>query len=58
MNLPTAPIDLIDTGDSASTPFELQKRVIPSANIVEMIAVDVDLSGQGKCESSSIALLG
>jgi hypothetical protein len=55
MSLPTAPIDLIDAGDSSSTTFELQKRVIAATSIVEIIAVDVDLSGQGKCRSSRTA---
>jgi hypothetical protein len=47
----TAPIDLTDTIDSSLQTFELQKRVILSTNIVEMIAIDIDLSGQGKCKS-------
>jgi hypothetical protein len=50
IGLPTAPLDLIDTIDSSLQTFELHKRVIPSSNIVEVIAVDVDLSGNGKCK--------
>lgn len=49
ISLSTSAIDLIDTVDNSSQAFDLQKRVILSSNIVEMIAVDVDLSGPGKC---------
>jgi len=47
--LSTALIDLVDTVDSSVQTFDLQKRTIPGANIVEMIAIDVDLTGNGKC---------
>ncbi|CAF1038237.1 unnamed protein product [Rotaria sp. Silwood1] len=46
---PTLPIDLIDTIDSSSQTFELHKRIIKAINIVEIIAVDVDLSANAKC---------
>ena len=51
--LPTTPIDLIDTIDSSAQTFELQKRTILGSNIVEIIAIDVDLAGQNKCKFSS-----
>jgi hypothetical protein len=46
---PTLPIDLIDTIDSSSQTFELHKRIIKASNIVEIIAVDIDLSSSAKC---------
>ncbi len=46
----TSLIDLFDTVDNSVQTFELQKRTILSYNIVEIIAVDVDLSGSGKCK--------
>jgi small nuclear ribonucleoprotein (snRNP)-like protein len=49
MGLSTSLIDLFDTVDNSVPSFELQKRIIQSANIVELIAIDVDLSGSGKC---------
>lgn len=45
----TAPIDLIDTIDSSLPTFELRKRIIRVANIVEIIVADVDLSSNTKC---------
>lgn len=50
MNLSTSLIDLFDTVDTSVQSFELQKRVISSATIVEIIALDIDLSGNGKCK--------
>ncbi len=50
MSLSTSLIDLFETVDNSVPSFELQKRVIQAANIVEMIAVDVDLTGSGKCK--------
>lgn len=50
MALSTSLIDLFDTIDSSVQSFELQKRVIQSSNIVEIIAIDVDLSAGGKCK--------
>jgi hypothetical protein len=50
MGLSTSLIDLFDTVDNSVPSFELQKRIIQSANIVELIAIDVDLSGSGKCK--------
>jgi hypothetical protein len=50
MGLSTSLIDLFDTVDSSLQTFELQKRMIPSANIVEIIAIDIDLTGNGKCK--------
>ena len=47
---PTLPIDLIDTIDSSAQTFELHKRIIKASNIVEIIAVDMDLAGSGKCK--------
>ncbi len=47
---PTLPIDLIDTIDSSSQTFELHKRIIKASNIVEIIAVDIDLSTSAKCK--------
>ncbi|CAF2363792.1 unnamed protein product [Rotaria sp. Silwood2] len=49
MGLSTALIDLFDAVDSSLQSFELNKRIIPSTNIVEIIAGDIDLSGSGKC---------
>jgi hypothetical protein len=49
MTLSTSLIDLCDTVDTSLQTFELQKRTILSSNIVEIIAIDVDLSGNGKC---------
>ncbi|CAF0809537.1 unnamed protein product [Rotaria sp. Silwood1] len=49
MGLSTSFIDLFDTVDSSSQSFELNRRIIPSSNIVEIIAGDIDLSGSGKC---------
>ncbi len=46
---PTLPIDMIDTIDSSSQTFELHKRIIKASNIVEVIAIDIDLSGSAKC---------
>lgn len=46
---PTLPIDLLDTVDSSAQAFDLRKRIIKAANIVEIIAVDIDLSGNAKC---------
>lgn len=54
MSLSTSLIDLFETIDSSVTSFELQRKTIQASNIVEMIAVDVDLSGNGKCKTSSI----
>lgn len=51
ISLPTAPLDLIDTIDSSLQAFELHKQTIASKNIVEIIAIDIDLSGSGKCNS-------
>lgn len=50
MGLSTSLIDLFDTVDSSVQTFELQKRLVTSSNIVEIIAIDVDLSGSGKCK--------
>jgi len=50
MSLSTSLIDLFDTIDNSVTSFELQKRVIQSSNIVEMITLDIDLSANGKCK--------
>ena len=47
----TLPIDLISTVDSSTQSFELHKQIIKASSIVEIIAVDVDLSGGGKCKS-------
>jgi small nuclear ribonucleoprotein (snRNP)-like protein len=49
MSLSTSLIDLFDTVDNSVPTFELQKRIIQASNIVEMIALDNDLSGSGKC---------
>ncbi|UJR25408.1 hypothetical protein I4U23_006755 [Adineta vaga] len=49
MTLSTALIDLFETVNSSFQTFELQKRMIQASNIVEIIAIDVDLSGNGKC---------
>ena len=51
MGLSTSLIDLCDTIDSSVQTFELQKRMISSSNIVEIIAIDIDLTGNGKCKS-------
>jgi hypothetical protein len=40
---------MIDTIDSSSQTFELHKRIIKASNIVEVIAIDIDLSGSAKC---------
>jgi hypothetical protein len=50
MGLSTSLLDLFDTVDSSVQSFELQKRVITSSNIVEIIAIDIDLSGGAKCK--------
>ncbi len=50
IGLSTSLIDLFDTVDNSVPSFELQKRIIQSTNIVEIIAIDVDLSGAGKCK--------
>jgi hypothetical protein len=50
MNLSTSLIDLVDTVENSVQSFELQKRIIQSSNIVEMIALDIDLTGNGKCK--------
>jgi len=50
MGLSTSLLDLFDTVDSSIQSFELQKRVIASSNIVEIIAIDIDLSGGAKCK--------
>ena len=47
---PNLPIDLLDTIDSSSQTFELHKRIIKASNIVEIIAVDIDLSNSAKCK--------
>lgn len=52
LSSPTLPIDLINTGDSSAQSFELYKQIIKASSIVEIIAVDVDLSGGGKCKST------
>lgn len=43
-------VDIIDTIDSAAPTFELHKRIIKGSIIVEIVAADIDLSGNGKCE--------
>lgn len=50
MGISTSLIDLFDTVDSSAQTFELTKRIVPSSNIIEIIASDIDLSGSGKCE--------
>ena len=50
LSLSTSLIDLFETVDNSVSSFELQKRIIQAANIVEMITVDVDLTGNGKCK--------
>lgn len=50
MSLPTSLLDLFDTIDSSVQSFELQKRIIQSSNIVEIITLDIDLSGNRKCK--------
>ena len=55
MASPTLPIDLIDTIDSSSQTFELHKRIIKACNIVEVIAVDIDLSAIAKCMLTNIS---
>jgi hypothetical protein len=50
MSLSTSLIDLFDTVDNSVSSFELQRRIIHSSNIVEMITLDIDLSGNGKCK--------
>lgn len=52
MSLSTSLIDVFETIDSSVSSFELQKKTIYASNIVEMIAADVDLSGNGKCKKS------
>jgi hypothetical protein len=49
-SLSTSLIDFFDTIDSSVQSFELQKRIIQSSNIVEIIALDIDLTGSGKCK--------
>lgn len=46
----TSLTDLFETMDGSAQSFELNKRIIPSANIVEIIASDMDLTGSGKCK--------
>jgi hypothetical protein len=54
MSLSTSLIDLFDTVDNSVPTFELQKRIIQASNIVEMIALDNDLSGSGKCKGENL----
>lgn len=53
LSLSTSLIDLFETADNSVSSFELQKKIIQSSNIVEMIAADVDLTGNGKCTKFS-----
>lgn len=53
---PTLPLDLLDTMESSSQTFELHKRIIKASNIVELIAVDIDLSNT-KCKSIEMLFL-
>ena len=54
LSLSTSLIDLFETADNSVPSFELQKKIIQASNIVEMIAADIDLSGNGKCKQFSI----
>ncbi|CAF5161766.1 unnamed protein product [Rotaria magnacalcarata] len=50
MGLSTSLIDLLDTVESSAQFLDLNKRIISSSNIVEIIASDIDLAGNGKCK--------
>ena len=50
------PIDLLESIDSTSQTFELNKRIIKASTIVEILAVDMDLSGNGKCKRRRSAI--
>jgi hypothetical protein len=47
----------MDTVDNSLQTFELQKRIIKASNIVEIIAVDIDLSAIAKCILRDIFIL-
>jgi len=49
LRLSVTPVDLLETIDSTNQTFELHKRIIKASSVVEILAVDVDLNGNGKC---------
>ena len=52
LRLSVTPVDLLETIDSTNQTFELNKRIIKASSVVEILAVDVDLNGNGKCKTS------
>lgn len=57
LRLSVTPVDLLETIDSTNQTFELNKRIIKASSVVEILAVDVDLNGNGKCKNSVMNFL-